>query len=257
MKRAKIIYLVIFILFQGTVCRAEMTTGNAQIFNDAAKAYTKGNYEKAIQLYEEMVTSGLKGGNLYFNLANSYYKNEEYGKARLYYERALSFAPRDKDVRFNYNFLLSKIGQRGYNENQMIDALFKGFHENFTLNELVLMVIVLISSGFLLSGFFVFFRWPSKYNRFLLVVVLILFVVIARAIQYKVEMQDVAIILNDTKAMFEPKENSTTHFKLFEGAKVRVLGGQANWKKIQRPDGKRGWVKPGTLEMIYSIPKDK
>ena len=49
------------------------------------KAYIDGNYEKAIEEYNAIIDGGEYSMELYYNLANAYFKQGEMGKAILYY----------------------------------------------------------------------------------------------------------------------------------------------------------------------------
>lgn len=74
---------------------------------DADVAYSKNNYSTAIQLYENI----LKGGEsieVYYNLGNSYYKNNQIAKSILNYERALLLEPYNSDVRNNLEIARGK-----------------------------------------------------------------------------------------------------------------------------------------------------
>ena len=58
------------------------------------------------------------------------------------------------------------------------------------------------------------------------------------------------IIISSTEAKYEPREESTTYFSLTEGIKVKILEKTSDWCKVERLDGKTGWVKKQVLENI-------
>ena len=62
--------------------------------------------------------------------------------------------------------------------------------------------------------------------------------------------RDLAVVMTTTETFFEPRNDSTAHFKISEGMKVRILKSQGLWVKIQRVDGKIGWVDQEVLEII-------
>ena len=70
-------------------------------FAKGVAAYEQTRYVEAIQAFGGLVESGYASAPLYYNLANAYYRNEQYGPAVLYYEQALRLAPGDADVRAN------------------------------------------------------------------------------------------------------------------------------------------------------------
>ena len=59
-----------------------------------------------------------------------------------------------------------------------------------------------------------------------------------------------AIALQEADSKFEPLENATVHFSISEGEKVKILKTQDGWSKIQRADGKMGWIQEKFIEQI-------
>src|SRR5436190_4253923 len=88
------------------------TTSLSSSANDllrkAEKAYDSKNYAEAVRDYEKLITEGFRSYQLYFNLGNSYYRNNELGKAIYYYELARKMEPNDEDVRINLGIASSK-----------------------------------------------------------------------------------------------------------------------------------------------------
>ncbi len=59
-----------------------------------------------------------------------------------------------------------------------------------------------------------------------------------------------AVAVSAAEAKFEPFQGATTYFRIPEGTEVRVLREQEGWLKIERADGKTGWVAASTVEKI-------
>lgn len=70
-------------------------------FKEAEVAYKQENYNKAIELYEELLKNNGESYQIYYNLGNAYYKTNKIAPAILNYERALLLNPGDGDIRFN------------------------------------------------------------------------------------------------------------------------------------------------------------
>ena len=62
--------------------------------------------------------------------------------------------------------------------------------------------------------------------------------------------KDAIVIVAKADAKFEPFDKSTTYFILYEGMKVSVIDEKENWRKVERDDGKVGWVRKSALGMI-------
>ncbi|MDX1313866.1 MAG: tetratricopeptide repeat protein, partial [Eudoraea sp.] len=70
-------------------------------FDSATVAYNKGDYEKAIAYYKEILGEGKHSAALYYNLGNSFYKLNQIAPSIYYYEKALLLAPNDPEIKNN------------------------------------------------------------------------------------------------------------------------------------------------------------
>ena len=75
--------------------------------NDAAEAYSKGDFKKAITLYESLLKEG-ESAPLHYNLGNAYYKDGQNARAILNYEKSLLINPGNGDARFNLELARTK-----------------------------------------------------------------------------------------------------------------------------------------------------
>jgi len=82
----------------------------AQQFIKAQEAYDTGDMEKSIAIFNSMFTNGCRNAELYYNLANAYFKNGNLPEAVLNYRRAWYLVPRDPDVKANLRFALNAAG---------------------------------------------------------------------------------------------------------------------------------------------------
>ena len=89
---------------------------NAQteaLFNRATDAYNEGNYQQAIEVYNQILDKGEHSAALYFNLGNSYYKLNQIAPSIYYYEKALLLSPNDPEIKTNLS----------YAQNMTLDAI--------------------------------------------------------------------------------------------------------------------------------------
>ena len=94
----KRIYIILMLLLSGVVTYA---TDVKTLAEEATKMYQEGDYQKAIDLYNEMLSDDMESATVYYNLGNCYYKQGEIAKAILNYERALLLHPGDNDIKYN------------------------------------------------------------------------------------------------------------------------------------------------------------
>ncbi|MFQ5952266.1 MAG: tetratricopeptide repeat protein [Candidatus Omnitrophota bacterium] len=215
--------------------------------------YEKGEYLKAIDEYNKVITAGYESGALYYNLGNAYFRSGALGKAILNYERAERFILRDADLRANYRFARAKISGKVLEKKGIWNwRPLRLYSENFTINELLwlttgiyILVIILLTIAV---------QSPGIARRIFIVVLLFFLLGIWNSliIWHKVRGigRDAVVILPQVESRYGPFDSATKFFKLYEGIKVRVLKDKADWDKIERADGKVGWVKKGAIEII-------
>ena len=67
----------------------------------ANNLFVDGKYQEAIDTYENILILGYESSELYYNLGNSYYKQNVISHSILNYEKALQIAPNDDDIKYN------------------------------------------------------------------------------------------------------------------------------------------------------------
>jgi len=253
----KRILIILAMVCQAIWCgtAAQGALGNPSVkFYEGNLSYKQGNYEKAIATYEEVLKEGFASGALYYNLGNSYFKAQQLGKAILSYERAKLFIPRDSDVQSNLNYAMSRSRASSTpQEISFLKKIFDDYKDLLTSREMMWIVVILyILIGVALVCAEIF--QLSTRTRWLLVIFLAS-VTVAQGFLWISNVQNISravVVLEDAQAKFEPSDQATQHFYLFAGEKVFVLRSEGAWAKIQRLDGKLGWVKVSDVERLIS-----
>jgi len=78
-------------------------------FDVGNQLYQQGQYEQAVEKYQLVLQAGFESGELYFNLGNVYYKLNQLGLARLYYERAAILLKNDEALTDNLALLNQRL----------------------------------------------------------------------------------------------------------------------------------------------------
>jgi tetratricopeptide (TPR) repeat protein len=228
-----------------------------ELLEKAEKAYDSKKYKEAITSYEKLVNDGYKSYQLYFNLGNSYYRNNELGKAIFYYELARKVEPNDEDIRINLGIASAKtIDKIDSKENFFITAVKTNLLSSFTTNAWAWFSISSLAVACLL--FFIFVNSSTliiKRMSFLLSCVLTITFLVTyflgySALKSKVENKFAIITVKEVKIMNEPTANANSKFSLHEGTKIRVVENNGNWLLIKLDNGNEGWLKISDVGII-------
>lgn len=222
------------------------------IFYKGNALYEEEDYDGAIAEYTKLLDKGLESGNLYFNIGNSYFKKGETGRAILYYERARRLIPKDGDLDANESYARSLIMGSESEGSKTWKELIVGVFDVFTIDGLTVFLSALYAGFllFLLAGLFL--RSLKRFNRFVLPVLLIIFVLGTLSLYHRTSVLDkeAVIISESVDAKFEPLDSATAYFNLHEGMKVNVVETKRDWSKVERFDGKAGWITSDSMERI-------
>lgn len=240
-------------LFWQQNCFSQTDQTSASLrFTEAGALYKDGKYKEAIQIYEEILNNDLTSGALYYNLGNSYFKSGQLGKAILNYERAQQLMPRDNDLDANYNYAISLIKGSKIVPKQNIVAKFSRKYGNLmTINEITTIVYLLCVFIGIIYFVGIFMGWTPRTKILVLIVLGIAMVFHAFLFYEKVQGQKrLAVIITETESRFEPIDNTTVHFELPEGSRVKILNEEGDWFKVRRLDGKTGWSNREAIEKM-------
>ncbi len=261
----KIIY--IFLLLALPFCtaaqdnvQANEATGMAEEYTKAIgdSAYSKGEYEKAIGIYEAIIADKGSSVQLYYNLGNAYFRNNMLGKAILNYERALLIDPTDEDAKANLEFAQSRMKDEISEQYEIFFvSWFKGLTAIF--NVTVWAVIGIVSFAVLLvSLLLILFNKNDALRKIsiALAVVSLIVTIFANVSAYSLDsyMSDRshAIVMKEEASLKSTPNNSgTVLIKVHEGRKVKIADDtMSDWKEIELEDGTVGWVPSSVIERI-------
>ncbi len=213
-------------------------------FMDANRAYAEGRYEQAAAAYEDLIEAGHASGDIYYNLAGSYFKAGELGRAILNYERARLQIPRDADLNYNLNY----ARQQMEDEVEISDSWLS----SITARELlaIFCLINLLLFTILILRRFSRAEW-SWYAALIVGIVWLLFGGIGAWKGYQLEHDRRAVILAaEATVMAGPDSGDTPLFKLHAGAMVDLERQEDGWSLIKL-DERRGWLPNDSVEAIH------
>ena len=227
------------------------------LFTNANKSYQQEDYVKALELYKEIESQNVESENLYYNIANVYYKTNRVADAIYYYEKALAFNPNNKDILFNLEFAkrmtLDNIEELPKSISQKYrDTIVLKFHYNTW-------AIITVGFVFLFAILFLLyhFSYDTRVKRvyFITSGIAVIFVLLTllfsyQNYQYVLNTKTAIIFAQQAQVKSAPTSSSEINFELHEGTKVFILEELDNWVKIKIADGKIGWIEEQDLKEL-------
>ncbi|MEM7163349.1 MAG: tetratricopeptide repeat protein [Bacteroidota bacterium] len=219
-------------------------------------AYKEGNYTEAINHYEDLIED-YQSPDLFKNLGNAYFRQNELGKAILFYEKALKINPSDEDALFNLayanNLTVDRLGEEG---DDRLKTFFRGIVGSTAANNWAFLSIIM---AFLFFGCLVLMilKKNIRIKRILFLasagIALLFLISVVFAYQSKqMATKHSHAIITDQKVdvRSEPNSESKELFVLHEGAKVELLESSKEWIEIMLPNGSKGWLEKSNLAEI-------
>lgn len=226
-------------------------------WDEANKAYQEADYKRAETLYRAILEQGLHSAKLYYNLANTLFKQEKLGEAILYYNKALRLSPADEDVRHNLE----------YAENSTKDSieqipeffLFAWIRavrnlmscDGWTIFSLVILVIGLAAALFYLLAQRISTR---KAGFYVMVLAALLFLVATLFANYErkaiVNHNEAIVMSSAVSVKSSPDRAATELFVLHEGTKLSIGERMDGWVEVRIADGRKGWIESSRIAEI-------
>ena len=228
-----------------------------KLMKQAGNLYKAKKYEQAEKVYSNLVNSGYEGTSLFYNLANTYFRENKLGYAILYYNKALNLSPGDEDIQHNLDIANSRTIDK-------IDTLPKFFL--FQWWESALSLFNLRGWTYLTYFFFIFLlicialyflikkqkvQRISFYTGIVMLPFLILTGIFTGVkLNRELNVRNAIVITNVVTVKLSPDENSNDAFVIHEGLKVKLEDKVDNWVKIRLHDGKVGWITKNNVGII-------
>jgi tetratricopeptide (TPR) repeat protein len=226
-------------------------------FENGNTLYKQGNYKEAIDAYETVFRTKKQSAELYFNIANCYYKLNKVAPTIYNYEKALvlnpDFAPAKNNLEIAKKLQIDDIKvfpKVGFEK--IMQNLTSTYHYNTW-------AWISVGFGFLFLLFFIayYFSEASLIKRLFFVgmfvnLLLILISVSAGFFEKSnFENEKPAIVFAEVTALkTEPKEASKEIMKLHEGTKFFVKSTLNNYKKVQLTDQTEGWIESNDIKEV-------
>jgi len=238
-----------------------LTTVNAQspteIFENGNSAYNEGNFEKAIEYYQEVLNTGRHSAALYFNLGNAFYRLNNVAESIYYFEKAKQLDAKDSDIQYNSAFAnnMTIDAIEALPESQLAAIQSKIF-KIMSLNGWAYAFVILAWIVLLFFLGYLFYNNPTLKRSFFTGFLISLFLLIGTfnfiyfSYQEDVHTEYAIIFSEQINIWTEPNERADVQFILHEGTKVVLLDTLDEWQKIRIANGSEGWTKNASIRSL-------
>lgn len=236
----------LLLMFAVLMCALPLRAAPAQAdgFARGNALYAQGKFADAVAAYEAPVKQGKFSANLFYNLADAYYRLGDRGRAILNYQRALLLEPHHTEAAANLAFVRGRTPATN-------DDGFAGW-----LDADAWTVVATVGGWLAVVGLGVAVRrWRS---RWLASAVGFLGLIVGATAGWALQRLDggaknparAVVLVDETRALYSPADNSKAVLVLPAGGEVLVLSEQGAWDYVQLGDGSRGWVAADRVEKV-------
>lgn len=255
MKKTGILIILLLMTLFGTGGYLSAINETA-FYNEGNENYSKGQYEKALELYQKVIDAGVNSSDLYYNAGNTCFKLGKTGWARYYWEKALILAPHDQDIRYNIEYLkVNKLKDRFKQEEG--GNVFYLIYQSVGLRAWYHSFIILYGISCLALGLKYFCRREGL--KFTLMIIFIAGMILCiysgtnlyLKNYYESKSRNAVIIAEQISVKNEPGDTLGKEiFNLHEGTLVRIVESRSNWHKIIAGDNLVGWIRKDVFKII-------
>ena len=224
---------------------------------DADKEYAKGNYLQASKDYSDLLKVG-ESVELYYNLGDCYYRLGNITKSIIAYEKAHRLSPSDRDVTFNLEFVREKtIDKIERQEKNFFSAGYTMLQNLMDMDAWARLSIVAFFACLGMAMLFLLGRdeWMRKlgfYVALLSVFVFVFSTLFAWQQKHNFDARDRAVVVAPSASVkLTPSDSSADAVVVHEGTAVQIVDRtMSDWYSVKLDDGKEGWLKRNSLEII-------
>lgn len=234
-----------------------LSAQDRSVLERITEAYKAQDYTTVISIGEQTIAEGLESAELYYNIGNAYYKQNDLPKAILYYEKALLLAPNDKDIKYNLAFANSQ--QPDNIEHLSLGFLPRMYQKLYRISSVDTWAIIGIIFSIIFSISVCIFLFSQMLTRkkiaFTTLLCSLVFAIIsfccAESRYTEITAHEYAIVIEPTTSIkTEPITTAMDLATIHGGIKVKIIGNALGWFKVELGNGKEGWILAENVERI-------
>lgn len=213
-------------------------------FNEATKLYSEKEIEKALTVFEEILHEGYDNFHINYNIGCCYFKLDQLGAARFYFERALFYKPFNEDLYHNLILVYKRLLKTpSHGEQIIMNRRITNIIPMSVLLYIVLFTII-ITAIFLI----IFFKTINhKKIYFILFSISSLFMTLFSIFYfiqyYEYNKKTFTVVSQTADVHISPDDSDTIILTMPEGTNGKISEKVDEYIRIRLNDGLSGWVK--------------
>lgn len=224
-------------------------------FKQGNKFYEEKVFDSTIEYYKKIIDAGVESSDLYYNLGNAYFRQNNLGHAILYYEKARKINPTDPDILANIKFTRLNIVDRTPEPRRSVfGTILWHLHAMLSLNIqmwVLFFFILFLSLSFTLALFASHNArlWLAYTSALCICISCLLGTSIGIKI-YQAEKMIYAIVLEKSVDAKNQPNGTKVRFTVHAGTKFRIRKTVDSWSLVSLPNGVGGWVENNSIGQI-------
>jgi len=212
------------------------------MFAKANTAFAAGQFKSAIQQYQAVVQSGEWSANLFYNLGNAYFRDGDFGRAILNYERALQLDRNHPEADANL-----RIAQDQTHALELAPTPLEKYLNFVGAKSFAILAAILFWGTIILL--------ILRRRKVVWMIIGLLLTASCGLAAYKLEGgtrgQDVAIVVEgNVEARVATADSAKSVLALPPGSEVVILQERGDWSYAALPNGLRGWISTKAVEKV-------
>tara|TARA_B100001250_G_scaffold361966_1_gene340363 strand:- start:6720 stop:7469 length:750 start_codon:yes stop_codon:yes gene_type:complete len=247
----KILYLIFAIIINAL--NAESVED--QLFIEANNYMIIQKYSEAIFTYEKILDMGIHSSELFYNLGNAYYRNDDIGLSIWAYLSALKLKPRYEDA--SRNLLIAQSQTKNKVELPKKVYIFEKykklrsiltFYEFIFIGSLIFMTFSIISFMVKVQ----LFKIKQIFNLNKVIIFIYLSVIILTIDKYYTNKNNKGVIIKESVDGFSGPDygQNKVILRLNEGVIFNISNKKKDWFEIILIDGNKCWIENMSARVI-------
>ncbi|HEX4638045.1 MAG TPA: tetratricopeptide repeat protein [Chthoniobacterales bacterium] len=213
----------------------------------ANQEFAAGDFKAAASDYEELVRAGQDSPNLFYNLGNAYFRQKDFGRAILNYERALALDPRHPEAQANV-----RIARDEARALELTPRQLERWSGIVNANQYAVAAAVAFWLGAFAIASFVFNRRRAMIALSILSMSIF---VLAVAALYQLEHgrngSGLAVVTGtNVDARLATADTANRVLTLPAGSEIQILSRRGDWVYAALPNNLRGWLPANSAEQV-------